>query len=70
VLKDAVHLLTVSHDGQYIIAGDHGSNIVVWTTSDWKVIVLITKYVILVYIHFRVYAAGWEKLIFKNLMES
>jgi hypothetical protein len=43
VLKDAVHLLTVSHDGQFIIAGDHCSNIVVFTTSDWKVIILIKK---------------------------
>jgi hypothetical protein len=38
VLKDAVHLLTVSHDGQFIVAGDHQSNIVVWNTSNWKVI--------------------------------
>lgn len=36
LLKDAVHLLTVSHDGQFIVAGDHCSNIVAWTTSSWK----------------------------------
>ncbi|KDR20318.1 U3 small nucleolar RNA-associated protein 4 homolog [Zootermopsis nevadensis] len=36
LLKDAVHLLTVSHDGQFIVAGDHCSNIIVWTTADWK----------------------------------
>ena len=37
VLKDAVHLLTVSQDGQYIVAADHRSNIVVWTTDNLKV---------------------------------
>ncbi|XP_069701427.1 U3 small nucleolar RNA-associated protein 4 homolog isoform X2 [Periplaneta americana] len=35
-LKDAVHLLTISQDGQFIVAGDHKSNIAVWTTSNWK----------------------------------
>ncbi|KAJ9595879.1 hypothetical protein L9F63_012938, partial [Diploptera punctata] len=36
LLKDAVHLLTVSQDGKYVVAADHQSNIVVWTLSDLK----------------------------------
>ncbi|KAJ9599196.1 hypothetical protein L9F63_010327, partial [Diploptera punctata] len=36
LLKDAVHLLTVSQDGKYIVAADHQSNIVVWTLGDLK----------------------------------
>jgi hypothetical protein len=37
VLRDAVHLLTVSQDGQYVIAADHQGHIVVWTLADLKV---------------------------------
>lgn len=36
LLKGAAHLLTVSHNGQFIVAGDVWSNIVVWTTSNWE----------------------------------
>ena len=41
VLNDAIHLLTVSEDGQYIIAADHQSRIVVWTLSNLKVRVVL-----------------------------
>jgi len=38
VLKGQAHLLAVSHDGQFIVAGDVWSNIAVWTTSKWEVL--------------------------------
>lgn len=34
LLKDAVHLLEISANGQYIVAGDHESNIVVWNRNE------------------------------------
>jgi len=38
VLKSPTHLLTVSYNGQFIVAGDVWSNIVVRTTSKWEVL--------------------------------